>query len=568
MAIGFFILMFVSQAAAKPIAQAINRLSTMARGVNILRMALSLRMVETALAVLSIVLVTITYSVLILRGSLMSTTAIYPRRSIRRNIGNLLTLAWPTRSNEEPRTAASPQRDPKSSPSTAKISSASSKPPAIRLFYLGQMDSDEGIVARGLRDCAAKPDPTDSKHDHSRLWITSGSALTKNVVELLVWEWVSMWLILVMLFSTLLYNGFLTGQLSPDSYPRLTVVLLYVLAYLAHFYYVWTICGSFFTSVAAGAAWSLLQRAKFAIFDRKKLPRHIEGSPFKFRGIDKANSEYVPLTFDARFKHEVELAQSPPPSPSDADAKEDDDPKELHAALATLSAVQGVQRQTAIDSSTTALDRVITNAMVMMGVTLSSSFSSWTMGQVSDNTPNNFTTTQIGSLALLASLSIGAATMFTSAMHLSILDSSFRVILSLKEMKINGQAIDHYKRRPLSDTHLSFSKGTVPVSSVGFFEILSTNRPHNFFGVLFFGPAFSLMPKRADDERTSDETKFDLAIQVGAAPGIDRGSSTVVFTTRRTNRHGKGVEGRNLDPINVCYIENDVVRTDLKESVS
>jgi hypothetical protein len=292
MAIGFFILMFVTQAVAKPIARAIYT----SMGVDILQVAFSTKMVETSLAVLSVMLVTITYSVLILRGSLMSTTAIYPRRSIGQNIGNLLTLAWPRHSKEQHGVGASiPQKDSKiSSPSTTKLSSATSGPPSIRLFYLGKMDTDEGTVARGLRDCAAKPDLSDGKPDTSRLWISSGSALTKNVVQLLVWEWVSLWLILIMLFATLLYNGFLTGELSTDSYPRLTIILIYTLAYLAHFYFVWTICGGFFTSVATGAAWSLLQRAKFAICDHKKLRRHIEGSPFEFRGIDKASVSMSP----------------------------------------------------------------------------------------------------------------------------------------------------------------------------------------------------------------------------------------------------------------------------------
>jgi hypothetical protein len=62
MAIGFFILMFVTQAVAKPIARAIYT----SMGVDILQVAFSTKMVETSLAVLSVMLVTITYSVLIL----------------------------------------------------------------------------------------------------------------------------------------------------------------------------------------------------------------------------------------------------------------------------------------------------------------------------------------------------------------------------------------------------------------------------------------------------------------------------------------------------------------------
>lgn len=159
-----------------------------------------------------------------------------------------------------------------SSSSTTKLGSATSKPPSIQRFYLGKTDTDEGTVARGLRDCAAKP-------DRSRLWISSGSPLTKSVVQLLVWELVSLWLILTMLFATLLYNGFLTDELSKDSYLCFIVVLIYVLAYLAHFYYVWTTCENFFTSVATG--FSSAQTFPFAI--TKGSATILRGSPFEFR---------------------------------------------------------------------------------------------------------------------------------------------------------------------------------------------------------------------------------------------------------------------------------------------
>jgi hypothetical protein len=90
--------------------------------------------------------------------------------------------------------------------------------------------------------------------------------------------------------------------------------------------------------------------------------------------------------------------------------------------------------------------RVVSNAMVIMRMTLSTGFSAWTAQQNTENTPNNFDSTLIGFLALLASLSLGAATMFTLALYLSIMDSSYRTILSLKETKLNGHAADHYKK--------------------------------------------------------------------------------------------------------------------------
>ena len=568
-----FFLTYMSQAATKPISRTIHIARTDGSDPEVINVAFSIKMAETALAIFSVTLVIMTYSVLIQRGSFMSTTAMYPQHSIERNLGSLLSLAWPKRSNEAPGRDLNLQRDSKSSSRSAgHFNSACAKLPSIRLFYLGRMDTDNhsGLVAKGWLDSAAKPNRKDSRSYRPRLWMTSGSHLTKNVVQLLVWEWVSLWLISIMVFATLLYNGFLTNELSQDSYPRLVVTLIYALAYFFHFWYVWTICMRFFTNVAAGAAWSLLERAKFAICDSKRLLHHRNGSSFKFRGIDKASSEYVPLSFDAVFKHEIDLPvaliddapspPSPPPSTKDnasASDLEEDDPKEVCTALATLEKAQKIERETANESALTALDRVIANAMVMMGVTLASGFSSWTARQLTDNTPNNFAATQIGSLALLASLSLGASTMFTSAMHLAILCSSFETILSLKETKINGQAVDHYKKRQAFDTVLSFSRGTVPISHVSFFEILSTNNLHNFLSTSILGPAFTLMPSRADHERTSKETDFDLSVRVGSRIGEDVDSSRVLFTTRETDRHGRGKDGKNLEAINVCHIEDN-----------
>lgn len=102
------------------------------------------------------------------------------------------------------------------------------------------MDTDNhpGLVAMGWPDCAAKPDRKDSRSYRPQLWMTSGSHLTKNVVQLYVWEWVSPWLISIMVFATLLYKGFLTNELSLDNYTRIVVIRIYALAFFFHFWYV------------------------------------------------------------------------------------------------------------------------------------------------------------------------------------------------------------------------------------------------------------------------------------------------------------------------------------------
>jgi hypothetical protein len=244
-----------------------------------------------------------------------------------------------------------------------------------------------------------------------------------------------------------------------------------------------------------------------------------------------------------------------PPLTDTVDESQQDDPGELRAALATIDTIQKDERNTATQASTMALDRVIANAMVLMGVTLSSGFAAWTSSQFSDNSPNNTATTQIGSLALLASLSLGAATMFTSAMHLDIMSAAFRTILSLKETKINGLAVDNYRKRRnaaiADETGLKavgFTQGTVPLAEVGLGDFFAASRLRGWtglLGLLVLGPAYALLPRMGDHDRKSAEVDFDFKAEVG--------TGTVVITTRATDSHAKRKDGTNVEPINVCF---------------
>jgi len=127
------------------------------------------------------------------------------------------------------------------------------------------------------------------------------------------------------------------------------------------------------------------------------------------------------------------------------------------------------------------------------------------------------------------------------------MDSSYRTIVSLKETKINGQAVDHYKKRRSRQVPLSFTSGTVEASRVGFTDIFATNRLVNIFGILFLGPAFALLPNKRDHERTSADVEFDLAVSVR--------ENKVLLTTKTTEGHSRGNDGLNIEAINVCYID-------------
>lgn len=530
------LIFFTTQTVAAPIVNYVR--SHDLSGLEVLNLDLSIRLGETIVAGLSVGIVTTVYGLLIQRGSLMSTTALYPKRGIEQNIGNLLSISWPSRAVD----ILSPNPESKVDTSLTNVS----KRGPIQLLYLGKMLDETDRTAKGLTESCATAQGTPNR---SALWLTSGSPLTKAIVQSLIWEWASLWLLMQMLLTTLMFNGFFTGQLSLDSYPRLAVILIYAISYISHFAYVWRISGRFFSNVAAGATWSVLERARFAVAERKKLHNYKAGQPFEFRGIEKVSAEYVPFTFAARFKNEVDVevkVDNISSSSSETLIDDGQDSKEVTAALATLDSTQKLERTSATLSATQAAERIVSNAMVMMGVTISTGFSAWTSRQMTVNTPNNFSSSQIGSLALLGSLALGAAAMFSSAMHLSTMEATYKTMVSLKEVKINGHAFEHYKKRRAAEAPISFTSGTVPSSIITFGDILKTNKAKDFFGVLLFGPAYALLPSRQDHDRTSSGIDFDLNVNV-------RGSD-VLLTTRTTASHTRGKDGSNAEAINVCYV--------------
>jgi len=132
-----------------------------------------------------------------------------------------------------------------------------------------------------------------------------------------------------------------------------------------------------------------------------------------------------------------------------------------------------------VDSGKTALDSVVTNVMAMVGIIITSGFSIWT-------TRATDATSQLGSLALLASLTLGSATMFSSAVDLSVMDTSVRSVLFLKEVMINGEPSAHVQKRGLSRNVIGFMHKTVNTRRVRMRDLINMT---NFWPLVFFDPA-------------------------------------------------------------------------------
>ena len=453
-----------------------------------------IKFTETATAVLSAILVTFTYHIVIGAGSRMSNTSLLPMESIKQNISSILNRTWYDTSDSK----------------ECGVSDAAND--AIRLSYMGKMKRDTcpDRVARGVTECEANPL---GEPDEPRLWLSSGSPLTTVIVQLAIWEWVFLWIGMAMVMVTLLHNGFIVGPRAQDSFLRLSVVLAYLAAYIVHAIFVWQSCITFFTKVAAGGAWSMLARASFAIIDNSS------GKPVDLQMIEKSS--------DA-FGSTISATSGQP-----LDAQ-----KEFKAAMDQIHDMQLSERNKATIAGECALERIIASGMLLLSINISSGFLIWS---------TTTTDEALGSLGLLSFLSLGIGTMYTSAVQLTILNSAYDQIVYMKEIMINGQAVNFVKKRLPSRRVIGFTgtQKTVKPRRVSVWDFVRATSFRGVLCLLIFGPAYLLLPTEEDRDRTANRTKFKLSMMVRGHP--------VVLTTSNTNAHATDDDGGSWEAINVCY---------------
>ncbi|EAS27934.1 uncharacterized protein CIMG_09138 [Coccidioides immitis RS] len=480
------------------------------------------RGVNTTLAILSAVLMTMTYAVLIGPGTRLSSTSKIPLGAIRTNIGNLLSRTWPDMSTSSDTTA------------TGK-SVKSTDGDSIRLFYVGKLDNDggDGRTARGIEDCEGLPK---TRIQTPPMWLTAGSSLTKSIVQVAIWEWVCLWMVLAMIIATLMYNGFLTKQKTPDAYPRLVVAIIYFTAFGIHAWYVWKTCRSFFTLLGAGATWSLLNKASFSSVDLGQLKAGISGgTPPVFRKIGKPDtSPNFPPYENCRLKETRALKSADPTETSATPAEEDE------GAVNTVTRWQKQEISSTVQAASVALERVITNVVSIVGITITTGFATWTT--ISDGGDS---TTQLGSLALLASLTIGSGAMFSSAIELSVMETSFRNVLFYKEVLINRQATAHVQKRAKKKDVVGFTHNTVDMKTVGVLELARFTK---LWALIIFGPAYALLPSEEDHFRQSVGADFEVCSAVR--------DKQVLLTTAATTERQAHTDDGNFESINVCFLAN------------
>jgi hypothetical protein len=546
----------------------------------------------TTLAGLSIVLITITYWILIERDGYLVSTAKIPFAPLKGNLERLLDVTWPDEGQVRQdlpiaemkrgrwvaikncaRKISKGKKDGKGDEDekengealveanwevngegreeengkgkgkekdVEKHEEGVKKQCPIRLLYVGRLQDEQhsksdARTAKGLRQCAAKPEET-TEH---KMWIIGSAPGSRSVVQMMIWEWVTMWLMLVTLVNTLLYNGFATHERTQDSWPRLVVIIALTVFLVIHVIYTWHSFSSSMTYVVASSTWSMLHRANFVVVDEAQLSAYLENDfrPIMFKELSSSGpgSPYAASLVHAKLPKRRTGLES-----LHLDAERS---KELDEALKYLRSVQDLEYDNVQKAADKALDLAKANSTVMLSVSVATAFSTWTSKALLDNV-----STQIGSLSLLASASLGLGAMFSSALQMSTLNSSTHQLLSAKETVINGKPLGYarYRQREEDMRGAGFTKDTLTPHRVTLWHLISALNFWRKLLVVWFGPAYALLPSRKEAERMSENTSFQIKITVREQP--------VTFTTALTDKHMKdGVNGESIDAINVCF---------------
>jgi hypothetical protein len=282
----------------------------------------------TALAGLCSILLISCYIKCTHAGTSMTVTCKLPFGIVKKNIAAILVDAWPARARETP--GASERHSNH----------------LVTLFYI-----DDKFKARGFAD--GLPPCGDEHDERTLLWLSEGSETMSSLVQFFIWEWATMWLSVVMIITTLLFNGFFTSALGPDSWLRLAIVIIYAALYFAHFVYTASAFFKFLNINCQGCAWDILNRVGFRVTVHNTIPSDAGVTVFDRRNPDKS----------ANVVHRIN-------SEEPGHAGELDTIRETHKSISESAA-------------NTALNVILTNATIMGGIIISYGFTTWEQSLVS-----------------------------------------------------------------------------------------------------------------------------------------------------------------------------------------
>ncbi|KAI0798797.1 hypothetical protein GGR55DRAFT_550059 [Xylaria sp. FL0064] len=296
--------------------------------------------------------------------------------------------------------------------------------------------------------------------DSALLTVPAGSPAMKSIVQASIWEWVAVWLALIALVNTLIYNGFGTGDKTPDTALRLFLVSIYTGAVAAHALYVtYSSIYPTLSCLVFEATWELLMKTFVT-------SRHIPtGSDTGTRAISFEGILMGETTAKAWSDQRIllepldnKIFAMPPATPVYGNLRPWLDTKwqkgETKRAESLFEDLQPIESalekkiKPVVESEVkllekaaeATLDRTLANIAVLLGTCLATGLSPWTSTRSADAT-----STQLGSYALLLSVSTGRLALTSSLSNFSTMADSASMLLKLKENVLSSTLEEHIR---------------------------------------------------------------------------------------------------------------------------
>ncbi|KAI1739483.1 hypothetical protein F4680DRAFT_448861 [Xylaria scruposa] len=274
----------------------------------------------------------------------------------------------------------------------------------------------------------------------------SSSPAMRYIVQASIWEWVAVWLALIALVNTLTYNGFITGDKTPDMMLRLIIVSIYAAAVAGHTLYIthFNVC-QILSCLTLQATWQLLMM-KYAVVWRDSIDEPCCPQALVFEGFLMGETKVK------EFLRGVSPESYSQVIPLDGRIIQAQDPESAKTFFETAETTQSLvenkikpilesEVKVLEKSAEATLERAQANITILLGICLSTGLAPWTSTKLTDAT-----STQLGSYALLFSVSAGILALTSSFSYFSTVTSSARMLLKLKENMLSATVDEHFKR--------------------------------------------------------------------------------------------------------------------------
>lgn len=327
------------------------------------------------------------------------------------------------------------------------------------------------------------------------------SPVMRSLVQAAVWNFVSSWLVVVMVTNTVVFNGFASNNLTNDSVLRLVLVGAYATANLLAQWHVSAQLYHNFTCTVFQKCWTYLSSDfVFLGYDEYRsfrMGREYNDEPnrpemwatldLELFGKTERSENYSLCTLPGRCRDEnvgignlsgrsfLKIGPVHPESDFDAFNKPVRD-AEIKAYEKTAEAT---------------LEKMLANVAALLGICLATALAPWTSVD-----KNDATASQLGSYALLLTISAGVLAIVGIFGQLRNATESARRLLKFQERAIDAAATGkEWANSPLDFKPLfSFSAGIenqLNVTATGLWRMASFEGK---LGSILLGPALTLIP--------------------------------------------------------------------------